>query len=68
MKSPTKNVAVLAPQEISEKPRKSLISDISPGRILKPWKTDEKERLVEALQLYGKDWQKVIDHVGTRNY
>lgn len=30
------------------------------------WTHDEHIRFIEALRLYGKDWNKVQDHIGTR--
>ena len=32
------------------------------------WQKDEDERLVEALKVFGKDWTKVVEHVGTRSH
>ena len=31
------------------------------------WMEHELERLFEGIKLYGKDWNKVTDHVGTRD-
>ena len=31
-----------------------------------PWSADEHSRFLEGLRLYGKNWKKVTDHVGTR--
>lgn len=31
------------------------------------WSKDEHLKFVEALKLYGKDWKKVEDHIGTRS-
>lgn len=38
-------------------------SSVAQGR----WTDDEHKRFVEALRKYGKDWQQVEDHIGTRN-
>lgn len=31
------------------------------------WNIDEHFRFIEALQLYGKEWKRVQQHVGTRS-
>lgn len=31
------------------------------------WTKEEHQRFIEALKLYGKNWKKVEEHVGTRN-
>lgn len=31
------------------------------------WTDEEHERFVEGLRMYGKDWQMVEDHIGSRN-
>jgi len=31
------------------------------------WTMDEHFRFIEALQLYGKEWKRVQQHVGTRS-
>ena len=31
-----------------------------------PWMPDEHSRFLEGLRLYGKNWKKVTEHVGTR--
>ena len=31
------------------------------------WTVEEHERFIEALTKYGKDWKKIMAHVGTRN-
>lgn len=36
---------------------------VSSGR----WTKSEHQRFVEGLKLFGKDWKKVEDYVGTRN-
>ena len=33
----------------------------------KIWKYEEDRRLAQGLELYGKDWKRVTEHVGTRN-
>jgi SHAQKYF class myb-like DNA-binding protein len=30
------------------------------------WTTEEHQRFIEALRLFGKDWHKVQDYIGTR--
>ena len=32
-----------------------------------PWSLDEKEKFIEALRMYGKDYVKIKEHIGTRN-
>ena len=58
--------------ELSYEPRKMQKSAFNPtrqpGRKTKTWQKDENERLVEAFELYGKNWKHVVNHVGTRNY
>ena len=31
------------------------------------WTTEEHDRFIQALKLYGKDYQKIEEHVGTRS-
>ena len=31
-----------------------------------PWTEDEHKLFVEAVRKFGKDWQKIAEHVGTR--
>ena len=33
----------------------------------KRWSEEETERFIEAVRTYGKDWEKVINQVGTRS-
>ena len=40
--------------------------DILEGLSSKNWKEDEKKRLTEGIHLFGNDWNKVADFVGTR--
>ena len=37
-------------------------SSIQNGR----WTSEEHARFIEALRLYGKDWNKVQEHIATR--
>lgn len=30
------------------------------------WSADEHDRFLEALRIYGKDWEEIEKHVGTR--
>ena len=32
-----------------------------------PWSQDEREKFIEALRIYGKDYVKIKEHIGTRN-
>ena len=32
----------------------------------KRWSDEEHQRFLEALRVYGKDWTKITEHVGTR--
>ena len=43
---------------ISEEPKK-----LNKGR----WKPEEHNRFLEALRLYGKNWDKITSHIGTRD-
>jgi|TARA_B110000285_G_scaffold135358_1_gene151662 SHAQKYF class myb-like DNA-binding protein len=31
------------------------------------WKDEEHERFLQAIRLFGKDWRKVEDFIGTRS-
>ena len=31
------------------------------------WKPEEHQRFLEALKLYGKDWNKISRYIGTRD-
>ena len=31
------------------------------------WSTEEEDRLMEAIRLYGRRWPKLAEHVGTRS-
>lgn len=31
------------------------------------WSKEEHEKFMEGLQMYGKDWKKVQEYVGTRS-
>ena len=35
-------------------------------RELKKWTQEERDMFDEAIRIYGKNWQLVTDHVGTR--
>jgi len=32
-----------------------------------PWRKEEHERFLEALDRYGRNWKQIVDHVGTRS-
>ena len=32
-----------------------------------PWRKEEHERFLEALDKYGRNWKQIVDHVGTRS-
>ena len=32
------------------------------------WGPDEKDRYIEGIRLHGKDFEKIAEHVGTRNF
>ena len=31
------------------------------------WKDDEHDRFLEGVRLYGRDWKKITDHVGSKS-
>ena len=33
----------------------------------KSWSEDENKRLFEAVERFGKDWDKIADYVGSKN-
>lgn len=37
------------------------------GRLRGTWSKDEETRFTEALEIYGRDWQKISEHVKTRD-
>jgi len=45
----------------------SLNSAKSPSKAAGRWTKEEHQRFVEALQMFGKSWKKVEEHVGTRS-
>ena len=31
------------------------------------WTNDERNKLIEGIRMFGKDWRQITDHVGSRN-
>ena len=38
------------------------------GKNYGPWREQESAKFIKAVEKYGKDWKKVADYVGTRDY
>ena len=47
--------------------RQKKLNDKNAGIQVGKWTDQEQDRFVNAVRMYGKDWQKITDHVGTRN-
>ena len=53
-------------QKNSELPGADVLSTLTP-RSMSRWTKDELEKLFEGLRKFGKDWQKIADHVGSKD-
>ena len=51
----------------SEKEKHGVIGFSTQGAKTGRWTRDEHYRFVEALKLYGKEWKRVQEHIGTRS-
>ena len=42
------------------------INAMVPGKSAGRWTSEEHQKFLDALELFGKDWKKVESHLGTR--
>ena len=45
---------------------KKILCAVKKTRFVTHWNNEDYVKFVEAIRLYGKDWKKVVEHVGTK--